>query len=282
MTTAKPAKFIRRRDTWLWDMLGGRYEIPMGWFASRFRFLGEALQKAEFRRDAAIVPQRGDRSNLASVEISGGRDVKYVIVYAREVPESWQPGIQETLIYRRDVAGTDLVYDLTGEFLQGKARPFECDLRKLPLRVYAVLPFQVESLDLAIQQRVEVPEGRLADHHAFDLRLKVSVRFLDAAGSVVAGRIPVAWEICRHPAGEPVGGYSLVDAEAGDPTEIGAAIAPEDGKWTFAVRSLLTGDEATLPFSLVGVAGDRAKETSLGSEGLTVRRAPRPVQLDNL
>lgn len=281
MTIEYPATFVRRPDTWLWDMLDRWYDIPMDWFARRFSFLKTALQEGEFRRDAAIVPQFGKRSKLASVEISGGRDVKYVIVYAREVPECFQPGIEETLTYRRDVAGTDLVYDVTGEFMQGKARPFACDLRKLPLRIYAVLPFQVEKLDLAIQQRVQIPAVRLQDQRIFGLWLKTQVQLLDAAGEVIAGKFPIAVEFIRRHSRDRIRGFSLVDAEMGGPAEIGTAIKPEAGQWEFAVRSLLTGDEVTLPFSLVSVTGDPAKEIPLTSEGLTRRHAPQPVQLDN-
>jgi hypothetical protein len=282
LTTVNGAKFIRRPDTWLWDMLGGSYDIPMDWFGCRFHFLKVALEEGKFRRDAAIMPELGKRSKLASVEISGGRDLKYVIVYAREVPDNWQPGIQETLVYRRDVAGTDLVYDVSGEFMQGKARPYECDLRKLPLRIYAVLPFQVEKLDLAIQQRVEIPAVRLQDQRIFGLWLKTQVQLLDAAGEAIAGKFPIAVEFIRRQSRDRIRGFSLVDAETGGPTEIGTAIKPEGaGQWEFAVRSLLTGDEVTLPFSLVSVTGDPAKEIRLTSEGLTRRHAPQPVQLDN-
>lgn len=281
MTIAYPAKFIRRPDTWLWDMLGGWYDIPMDWFQRRFYFLKAALEEGKFRRDAAIVPQLGNRSKLASVEISGGRDVKYVIVYAREIPQSFQPGIEETLTYRRDVAGTDLVYDVTGEFMQGKARPFECELRKLPLRIYAVLPFQVEKLHLSIQQRVEFPTIRPRELDVFFPSLQTRVRLLDAAGEFIAGKFPIAVEyICRQ-SHRRIRGFSLADAETGGLLEIITAMKPEAGQWELAVRLLLAGDEARLPFSVVSVTGDPDKKIPLTSEGLTIRRAPQPVRLDN-
>src|SRR5688572_22970925 len=115
-------------ESWLCRMSAGDMRPPLRWFGERFGFLQRALGQGQFRRDAAIVPAVGERSKLASIEIDGGRDVKYALVLARDLPESSRPGIRETVTYRRDVAGTDVIYDLTGEFLQGKARPFVCDL----------------------------------------------------------------------------------------------------------------------------------------------------------
>lgn len=271
-------ELTRRADTWLWDMLAAPDGIPMGWFERRFAFLTAALQKRDFRPDAAIVPALGKRSGLASVEIDGGRNVKYVIVYAREVPENWRPGIQETLTYRRDVAGTDLVYDVTGEFLQGKARPFECDLRQLPLRVYVILPFQVERLEVVAQQRVAVKLRSEGGREARLVNVKLQVQFLDAAEEPLAGRLPIyLGERRREPDWER-GGYTIISHKRG-PTQFTTSIDSVPRDWRLVVRSCLTGDELALPLELLSDGASQA-DVPLTSNGLQNRRAPQPVELD--
>lgn len=281
MTTVYGAKFIRRPDTWLWDMLGGSYDIPMDWFRCRFHFLKVALEERKFRRDAAIVPQLGERSKLASVEISGGRDVKYVIVYAREVPENWQPGIQETLVYRRDVAGTDLVYDLTGEFMQGKARPFECDLRKLPLRIYAVLPFQVERIELAAEQRPDIKLIHNEGHDAYRVSLNLRVTIQDATGSPIAGRFLIYLGLRRRKPIWERGGFAVTNQQR-LPERLVSLAESTMGDWSLVARLLLTGEELSLPLNLAAAADKTTVgDAPLTSDGLSVRRAPQPVQLDH-
>ncbi|HUE74541.1 MAG TPA: hypothetical protein VMP01_26980, partial [Pirellulaceae bacterium] len=91
--------FVPKAETWLWDVLDSHAEAPVAWLRERFVFVAKALQRGEFSHDAAIVPKLGAKSKLASVEIDGGRDAKFVVVYARELPANWIPGIQETLTY---------------------------------------------------------------------------------------------------------------------------------------------------------------------------------------
>jgi hypothetical protein len=129
------SRFVPKAETWLWDVLDPKADVPVAWLRERFVHVAKALPSGAFSRDAAIVPKSGENSRLASVEIDGGRDAKFVVVYVRDVTSNWQPGFQETLTYRRDVAGTDLIYDLTGEFMQGSApfRPISgcrCGLRR--------------------------------------------------------------------------------------------------------------------------------------------------------
>ncbi len=268
--------FSPRPDTWLWDMLGADYDIPARWFQCRFGFLATALREGNFRRDAAIVPEQGRRSPLAAVDVAGGRDVRYVIVYARELPKTWKPGVQETLTYRGDVAGTDLVYDVTGEFLQGKARPFRADFRELPLRIYAVLPFQLEQIELQAQQRVRAKY--LPQEETNRVSLDLHLQLKDAVGSPVAGRFPISLGL-RRSAAEPVdGGYCTAD-NRGKPSKLVAQVA-SDGDWALVVRSLLNGEELSLPVKVIAGDGPAASAAvPLTCDGLTIRRAPQPVKL---
>lgn len=268
--------FVPNADTWLSDLLDARGACPLTWFERRFDFLRRALTEGNYRRDAAIVPQLGRQSKLASVEVDGGRDVKYVIVYAREVPENWRPGIQETLTYRRDVAGTDLIYDLTGEFLQGKARPFTAGFHELPLRVYAVMPFQVERIELSAQQRVTVKY--LPEHDTNHVAVGLRLQLLDATRSLIEGRFPIYLGL-RSRDGRNCGGYSC--AQNAEPGKLALQLKSVTGDWSLVARLLLTGDELSLPVELA-LADDKTagSDIPLTSSGLTIRRAPQPVKLD--
>src|SRR4051812_3930178 len=75
----------------------------------------------------------------------GGRDATYVVV-SRKSSEFVVPSgsILATIQYAMFVEGTTIIYDATDEMLQGKARPFVCDVTRQPARVYALLPMQIE------------------------------------------------------------------------------------------------------------------------------------------
>jgi hypothetical protein len=270
------SRFVPKAETWLWDVLDPKADVPVAWLRERFVHVAKALPSGAFSRDAAIVPKSGENSRLASVEIDGGRDAKFVVVYVRDVTSNWQPGFQETLTYRRDVAGTDLIYDLTGEFMQGKARPFPADFRELPLRVYAVLPFQMEQIDLAAQQQVQIAAGSKAGGELLPVRL----RFRDGRGEPISASLPYYMEMRHADSGLASGRYLYTRPDDGFPRRFCAPVSNRNGRWTLTVRSLLTGDEALLPFEVSHVAGRADKpEISLTSKGLQVRRAPQPVKL---
>ncbi|MBC7856943.1 MAG: hypothetical protein IAF94_26230, partial [Pirellulaceae bacterium] len=160
-------------------------------FVQRFAALLKIVGANAKPREPALVPAAGVRSQLTCEGFSGGKDVELVLVRARLDSQGSAQALRETLTYRQNVAGSDLVYDLTGEFLQGKARPFDCDLRELPARLYALLPFQVESLSVVAEQQARA--------------VRMEVEFRNALGKRVAGTLPchaalkapdgkVAWE----------------------------------------------------------------------------------------
>ena len=267
-------------EKWLLEAVDPAAKVPLRWLRERFGFLAQALRDGSFSRDAAIVPEAGVKSKLTSLEVAGGRDVRYVLVYCRGLSASWKPGFQERLVFGRHVAGTDLIYDLTGEFLQGKARPFVGDFRELPLRVYAVLPFQVERIDLAAQQRVAVedlPEDRTAR-----ISHEVRIQFQDATGSAIRGRFPIYVALRRPEPRWERGSYAVTPAEGtAQPWRHVAQIPSLDGDWSLIVRSLLTGDELSLPMKLTAAADKSTfRLAPLSSDGVTVCRSPQPVKLD--
>jgi len=210
-------------------------------FAERFGELFKGVDISSPAKVSALVPAGGNRSQLLCASFPAGRDVELVLVCAQRGDDGKALAIRETLTYRPDVAGTDLVYDLTGEFMQGKARPFECDLRMIPARLYALLPFQVESLSVTMPDSVK-PTARQG--------VRFQVAFLDGLGRRTAGVLPCEAEL-RDPAGKVVWRRGLASSQAGELLAI-AEFPPDPppGKWSLAVRSRLDGKQVTLPVDI--------------------------------
>ena len=201
-------------------------------FVNRFGELLKIVGANVKPKEPALVPAAGERSQLTCEGFTGGKDVEIVLVRAKKGADGKPLAVRETLTYRRDVAGTDLVYDLTGEFMQGKARPFDCDLRQQPARLYALLPFQVEQL------KVET------DKHGDKITLRVA--FLNALGQPAAGTLPCH---ARLGIGGMVAWESFL-ATSNDGTLSHTIDFPKDprGKWSLLVRSLLDGQQSTTKF----------------------------------
>jgi hypothetical protein len=129
-----------------------------------------------------------------------------------------------------DLPPTDIVYDCGEEILHGKAKPILCDLSTAPLRVFAILPTQVERLVLSVR------EGR------------ASLGAADASGRVIAARVP--FQVTTAPANGVRSHYAAADTDGwlqlssdklfGERLEAGIAgrSAPER---TVRIRSLLNG-----------------------------------------
>jgi len=84
--------------------------------------------------------------------------------------------LRVTIGYAPFVEGTAIIYDLTDETMQGKARPFVCNLRQQLVRLYAVMPFQIEETALSI-------EGVGNNRH-------LHVAFLDARREAIQAALP--------------------------------------------------------------------------------------------
>lgn len=210
-------------------------------FPNRF---GELLKNAGANtrpREPALVPAAGERSQLTCVGLSGGKDVELVLVRAKRDSQGKDRAVRETLTYRQNVAGSDLVYDLTGEFMQGKARPFDCDLREQPARLYALLPFQVEGLTVIAKQ-----QGRT---------VSMAVEFRTALDRRVVGTLP-CHAVLKTPNGKVAWERYLATSKDGA-LNAAAELPPEAprGKWLLIVRSLLDGKEVTLPLDVARIAG---------------------------
>lgn len=214
-------------------------------FATRFGPLWERLTKSVQvgvpMKESALVPAAGTRSLLHCVSFVAGKDVEIVLVRAKKDADGKPLKVKETLTYRQDVAGSDLVYDLTDEFMQGKARPFDCDLGEQPARLYALLPLQVESLSVEAESK----SGKV------DLK----VEFRDGLGKRVQGALPCHAAL-RMPDDKVAWEQYLATSLDGTLTSTAElpSVAPQ-GKWSVAVRSLLDGKLVTLPFEVIAKTG---------------------------
>lgn len=155
-------------------------------------------------------------SGVGFTHSSAGRDAAYVLVQ-RDRPASVIIG------YAPFVEGTTLIYDVTSEMLQGKARPFVCDLRRYERRVYALLPAQIEAIRLATKGR------------------QISVEFHDASGARIEAALPFL-VTATAAGGRLQRTYGSTDRNGRASHEIAASGG--NGPWSVAVRSLLTGQTA--------------------------------------
>jgi hypothetical protein len=112
----------------------------------------------------------------------GGRDATYVFV-SRKTEFRSTPGSESpTIHFAPQVAGTAIIYDVTAGALQGKARPFVCDLSQHSTRIYAVMPYQIEG----------IRTSRQSSDHGFVLH----VEFVDARQERIAAVLPLSTELC--------------------------------------------------------------------------------------
>ena len=180
----------------------------------RFEALACELQDSEGACPFVVVdpPESGIRFS----HFSAGRDAAYVLV------ERSRPG-GVIIGYAPFVDGTTLIYDVTGEALQGKARPFGCDLRRYERRVYVLLPVQIEAIRLETKNR------------------QVAVEFHDARGERIEAALPFQ-VIANAAGGRQHRTYGSTDRNGRATYAIPAPFGL--GPWSVRIRSLLTRQSA--------------------------------------
>ena len=233
------------------------------------------LEKHEQR--PALIPVLGSQLACHISQWRAGADVRIALVAPDKYSALKAGGaaVNPSLTYGPEIAGTDLLYDITGERMQGKARPFVCDLAKFPIRVYAILPFQMEMVAVAAQQRVSRAP-------------LVSVQFQDASQTRIQGALPFHWSLTRVNADT-----NANEGRSNAPSQVASAFASTNrdgefqdrlpfpggaapGQWRLAIRSCLTGEEVSLPIELVS-ADAPALNVKLTTENITRRIHPQPV-----
>jgi hypothetical protein len=142
---------------------------------------------------------------------SAGRDATYVVI------EAAKPATI-TIGYAEFVEGTTLIYDVTDETMQGKARPFACKLDRSRPRVYALLPVQIESNHVALRGQ------------------QLEVEFRDARGKRIEAALPFELTLSRDGGKTSVAYFSTTR----DGRFVHKLAAGED-TLSIVVRSLLTG-----------------------------------------
>jgi hypothetical protein len=191
--------------------------------------------------DCPILLEGADEKGINLRHYDGGRDATYVYVWRQGIFASQpaidvapRPGATVIIRYPAFVAGTTIIYDVTAEAMQGKTRPFVCDLTTRAQRVYALLPYQIE----AIKASADIEDGKV----------RLTVSFLDARGEIIQAALPFAMYFIA-PNGKGLREFHTT-ARNGvyDQTpRYEWRIAP--GKWKFVVRSLLASFEVSKTFT---------------------------------
>ena len=149
---------------------------------------------------------------------SAGRDATYVVIEAAK-PATITVG------YAPFVEGTTLIYDVTEETLQGKARPFQCEVQPAVQRVYALLPVQIETIRIARRSK------------------QLAVEFHDARGERIEAALP--FDLTLTSASTQRRASFCCTDRVGQFVRV---LEAGEGISAIAVRSLLTGREERKSF----------------------------------
>jgi hypothetical protein len=181
----------------------------------------------KLRPAAAPCPFCVDKSLEPHLELqhaSAGRDAVYV-----QLTRKWDGKssleFAVTVNYAPSVEGTTIIYDLLNETMQGKARPFNCDLSSQWVRPFLLLPFQEEHISMAIRTS--------------DAERILEVTFLDASKETIQGVLPFQFRVTDS-SGKPVSSQYAATSRSGQflhklPQSSGGVM----------VHSCLTGREET-------------------------------------
>jgi hypothetical protein len=183
------------------------------------------------RGECPFIAGGPDAAGVKLVHYDGGRDVVYVVVSHNVADHllghvGGLGDLSVTIRYAPFVEGTALVYDLTDETMQGKARPFECRLTGPMRRVFAILPFQLEAVSVRVDHRGAGP--------------RVVVSFLDAGGETIRAALPFERRLLDSRGKQIAARY---DATSRQGFAVLAAPFADRTVHSIVVRSLLTGQE---------------------------------------
>ena len=172
-----------------------------------------------------VVDERAAK-RVAISHHSAGRDATLV-----QIGRNWDgklplDDLAVTIRYAPFVEGTAIIYDLMDETMQGKARPFECDLRHRFARMYMLLPYQIESASIGLRED--------------DKRRVLRMGFTDARGEIIEAALPLELQVS-----DATG--KLLSATCAATNRLGQFDyeLPDQGS-SVAVRSCLTGQEEAI------------------------------------
>src|SRR5262245_23998849 len=114
------------------------------------------------RSPCPFVVEGEATKRIALSHYSAGRDATYVLVSRKSDSKMPMEELAVAIGYAPFVEGTAIIYDLTDETMQGKARPFVCHLSRRMARSYMLLPFQVEAIAVRMLGRDKKAEIQVA------------------------------------------------------------------------------------------------------------------------
>lgn len=164
--------------------------------------------------------------SVALSHYSAGRDATYV-----QVSRKWEgklplTDLAVTIRYAPSVEGTTIIYDLLDETMQGKARPFVCDMTRRFVRPYMLLPFQIERTSVAVLGK---GESRV-----------VEIAFMDARDEIIQAALPFELRVNDSRGKLQTSTYTATNRNG----RLRHDLAPQTTN--IVVRSCLTGREDTL------------------------------------
>ncbi len=186
----------------------------------------------QLRASGGPCPFVVDRQALKFVTLphhSAGRDATYVHVSRKWNGKLPLADLSVTIGYAPFVEGTTIIYDLIDEMMQGKARPFICNLGRQFVRAYMMMPFQIEATDL----QIEGPAGER----------RLNVGFSDARGETIQAALPFELRFTEANGNPFLTEFCATDRKG----QFSRSLPSEAGSGERAVvRSLLTGQEESL------------------------------------
>jgi hypothetical protein len=186
----------------------------------------------ELRASRGPCPFVVDKQALKRVSLphySAGRDATYIHVSRKWNGKLPLTDLSVTIGYAPFVEGTTIIYDLIDEMMQGKARPFLCNLGQQFVRVYMMLPFQIEATDL----RIEDPSGGR----------RLNVAFADARGEKIQAALPFELQIAEADGNPFLTEFCATDREGQFSRNLPSSACCGE---RVIVRSLLTGRKESL------------------------------------
>ena len=185
------------------------------------RVLKKHLQADD--RTCPFVIKGAAASDFALQHFRGGRDAVYVTV-AKTSPDAANPIIQ----FADHLDSTSLIYDATDGCLQGKVRPFVCDLTAIDRRIFVVLPYQIEGIAAVIEQSE---------------RAVLEVWHVDASAAAIPAALPFVLET-NNATGESSIGYRSTNEDGRYHEPFKATARNNIRKLT--IKSLLTDWRTTI------------------------------------
>jgi hypothetical protein len=154
----------------------------------RFKPLFRYLRQGEGACPFVIYESAAKR--VAVSHHSAGRDATLVQIGRKWDGKLPLDDLAVTICYASFVEGTAIIYDLMDETMQGKARPFVCDLRHRFARMFMLLPFQLENASIRLRNegkrrvlRLGFTDGR---REIIEAALPLELRVSDATGKLLS------------------------------------------------------------------------------------------------